>query len=113
MGQLIDHISSILSGGKGTLSSKYKKRSNSANPQQLHLSPKKKSNLNDANRRKSLQPAQEHKSSDVIDDEWDPFSDENNGDNDSIFSDNFSDLHIASVNNINVKDVSSKNNEKN
>ena len=99
--QIIDHITSIISGGKGTLSSKYKKRSNSANPHQLHLNPKKL-NLNDAARRKSLQPqpskVDEHKS-DAIDDEWDPFSDDDdNGQNDdNIFGDNFSDLKLCFV----------------
>merc|ERR1712228_1125177 len=102
--QIIDHITSIISGGKGTLSSKYKKRSNSANPQQLHLSPKK---TEDTNRRKSLQPKQSEHKMDAIDDEWDPFSDDNTNDNDDIFSDNFSDLQIVSANDLKANDVSS------
>eukprot|EP00483_Globobulimina_turgida_P000989 UN00991 len=71
--QLSDHLCDIISGGKGTLSSKYKKRSNSnVMKTQLHLAPKQ----NTDNRRKSLPTTKEEVKIDVVemDQEWDPFS---------------------------------------
>lgn len=95
--QISEHLSDILSGGKGTLSSKSKKRSNSNVEQtQLHLSPKK----NDENRRKSFNTTPEEFKSDAIDEGWDPFDD--NDDDDPFGGDNFDTsfqfgLHIYSM----------------
>ena len=82
--QISEHLTDILCGGKGTLSSKSKKRSNSNVVQtQIHLSPKQ----NDANRRKSMNAAPEELKTDVIDEGWDPFDDDD--DDDPFGGDNF------------------------
>eukprot|EP01084_Bolivina_argentea_P064262 117230_1 len=89
--QLSDHLCDIISGGKGILSSKYKKRSNSnVMKTQLHLAPKKK-NMDEI-RRKSLPTTKEEVKIDIIpefDQDWDPFQDDNNNNDNNIFDDNF------------------------
>ncbi len=84
--QLSDHLCDIIAGGKGILSSKYKKRSNSGLVKtHLHLSPKK----NDEIRRKSLPTTKEEAKVEQIefDTEWDPFTEDSNDNN--VFEDNF------------------------
>ena len=86
--QMSQHLNDIISGGKGTLSSKSKKRSNSNVEQtQLHLSPKQ----NDVNRRKSVNaikstPTIEETKNDTAD--WNPFDDDNDPFDDDPFDNN-------------------------
>eukprot|EP00486_Rosalina_sp_Unknown_P012802 CAMPEP_0201597232 /NCGR_PEP_ID=MMETSP0190_2-20130828/193782_1 /ASSEMBLY_ACC=CAM_ASM_000263 /TAXON_ID=37353 /ORGANISM="Rosalina sp." /LENGTH=405 /DNA_ID=CAMNT_0048058107 /DNA_START=643 /DNA_END=1860 /DNA_ORIENTATION=- len=97
--QISEHLSDIISGGKGTLSSKSKKRSNSQaiDETHLHLSPKKK----DENRRKSFNATPEEFKSDAIDEGWDPFDD---NEDDPFGGDNF-DTSFQVASSLKPKDV--------
>lgn len=90
--QLSEHLTDILSGGKGTLKSKKdKKRSNSNVDQtKTHLTLSPKSNLSLYKRNSMNAVPEEIKLDTPVDDEWDPFDDED--DEEDSFADPFGNI---------------------